>query len=963
MCAALLLAPWSTVPPASGGTKRADIHPEVLAALEDQEFVPVIALLRDDAAPLSAGAAAAGPYQEGKRAAAAVVNALQERTRASLAGLEPVLQQEIEAGNIKDYRALWIVNAFAASVNSKSLQRLAAQEQIREIRPDRRLSLDPSRLSLDPSLDSGTVLQGSGGTAAAEKPSEGTDAGTVSWNLNVINAPAVWQQGFTGENIVVAIMDTGVDPYHPALQHKYRGNLPGHDDSTSWFDATANGAAPADGGGPRDPHGHGTHMAGIIMGGSPQEPMGVAPGALWIGVNIFDNGHTWDSYITGAFQWLLAPGGNPANAPHIINCSWASRPAHASDYLHWEILHNLDQAGIFVSFAAGNNSIAGLGSPASYPHAFSAGALKKEGGNIKITDFSSRGPVNWQGMSFIKPEITAPGTDIRSAWLNGGHMALSGTSTAAAHVSGSAALLLQARPGLSPAEMAHKLKTAARWDPAWNALGERPNSTYGYGILDIAAAVTSADLPADALLFHDGAEEGVMHWHTTAQNPWKITREKLHEGNFSFADSPWGSYRNNASSWLTLGRPLHLCAYHLPVLSFWHSYDLSLGEAREDDAATVEISTDGQNWMRLHRFSGSSEGFRQSAFPLELPAGAHYLYIRFRLQSFGNGPGRGWYIDEIKVTAYPRPLTDLEELRIFAQRSMLGKGETTTIRAEALFCETQLRSLDPALLEWRSTNPAAAKVDKGTVTALAPGQTEISAAFAGKTARLSIAVIEVPAPAAVPPPGTYVNRVSVMLQSAMPGTRIHYTLDGSEPDRNSALYEEPISITATTQIKARAFLEDIPGKVAAFTYTISEGATLQGSLQLQHRPFSPINLEVYAVCQAEGTRYRIEEIDGEGYFSIELPLGRYTITARRPTYLPGVTGFALLEKGMLTLPPLILLAGDINNDGRIDLADLTILSLAYGTKPGMANWDLHADLNSDGQVNMMDLAILTGNYK
>jgi hypothetical protein len=293
---------------------------------------------------------------------------------------------------------------------------------------------------------------------------------------------------------------------------------------------------------------------------------------------------------------------------------------------------------------------------------------------------------------------------------------------------------------------------------------------------------------------------------------------------------------------------------------------------------------------------------------------------------------------------------------------VLGKGETTTIKAEALFCEAQFHPLDPALLAWHSTNPATAKVDKGTVTALAPGQTEISAAFAGKLARLSITVIEVPAPVAVPPPGTYVNRVGVMLQSAMPGTRIHYTLDGSEPDRSSALYEEPIYITATTQIKARAYLKDIPGKIATFAYTIREGATLQGSLQLQHRPFSLFNLEIFAICRADGTRYRIEEIDEEGNFSIALPLGRYTMTARRPTYLPGATSFALLEKGKLTLPPLILLAGDINNDGRIDLADLTTLSLAYGTTPGMVNWNSHADLNGDGQVDMTDLAILTGNY-
>jgi subtilisin family serine protease len=230
--------------------------------------------------------------------------------------------------------------------------------------------------------------------------------------------------------------------------------------------------------------GMGRMLAGVILGGTPEEPIGVAPGASWIGVNIFSRGIAWDSHITQAFQWLLAPGGDPKNAPHVVNCSWASRPEYVTDYLQWEILHNLERAGIFVVFAAGNNGTSGLGSPASYPHAFSVGAVQKAGDSFKAAGFSSKGPVKWQDVVYSKPEITAPGTNIRSTWLNNGYTVLDGTSLAAAHVSGAAALLLESKPGLTPLEIIHTLTQTAYWDPSWNEGGKRPDNSFGYGVLD-----------------------------------------------------------------------------------------------------------------------------------------------------------------------------------------------------------------------------------------------------------------------------------------------------------------------------------------------------------------------------------------------------------------------------------------------------------------------------------------------
>jgi hypothetical protein len=456
--------------------------------------------------------------------------------------------------------------------------------------------------------------------------------------------------------LLLAIMDTGVDLNHPALQGSYRGNFPGHSHATSWYDAAADNSPNTnspENSGPRDLNGHGTHIAGIILGGSPEEPLGVAPGACWIGVNIFTRGLAWDSHIIQAFQWLMAPGGDPQNAPRIINCSWASRPEYVTDYLQWEILHHLEQAGIFVVFAAGNNKTAGPGSPASYPHAFAVGAVQKEEDQIGIADFSSRGPVQWQGMSYLKPEITAPGVNIRSAWLNDDYITLDGTSLAAAHVSGAAALLLESNPQLSPFETGSILKQTASWDSSWEQNGKRPNNTYGFGTLDAYAAVRKNTLPPQEIIFSDDAEEGIMNWSTSPDTPWKITREKVYAGNLAFADSPWENYKNNTTSWLCLAKPLPIEEYHSPVLSFRHFHDLQKGNGKEDDYGYIEISPDGQNWVSLYRFSGSNGQFQPFSLPLNLPQDTESFYLRFRLQSNNNGPGKGWYLDNIAISALP----------------------------------------------------------------------------------------------------------------------------------------------------------------------------------------------------------------------------------------------------------------------------------------------------------------------
>ncbi|MDO9535910.1 MAG: S8 family serine peptidase [Bacillota bacterium] len=922
---------------------KTQISESVFAALEKEPFVRVIVVLKDKADFEE------NPASSTESNVKEVISKLQETASSSEEKIWPVIQDQISRGNILDYQTFWIVNAFSASINIDALNALSALSEIIHIRSERQYNLStPLNTPIEEDFE-----------MAYQPSTHQNETGQYPWNLELIKAPLVWNKGIFGKGVVVAVMDTGVDQNHPALKNSYRGNLEGHSHETSWYDATSDDSRKTT---PFDSNGHGTHVAGVILGGTPDEPIGVAPGASWIGVNIFSRGIAWDSHITQAFQWLLAPGGDPKNAPQIVNCSWASRPEYVTDYLQWEILHNLERAGIFVVFAAGNNGNSGPGSPASYPHAFSVGAVQKVGDSFKAADFSSKGPVKWQDVIYTKPEITAPGTNIRSAWLNNGYTVLDGTSLAAAHVSGASALLLESKPGLTPLEIIHTLTQTAYWDPSWNAGGKRPDNAYGFGVLDVYEAVNSHSFPTREIIFSDGAEEGIINWSTSPSNPWKITREKVHEGIFAFADSPWENYANNSHSWISLAAPLSLCGYHSPVLTIEHFFDLRTGKDKEDDYAYIEISTDGKNWAYLYRFFGTNEKYGPFSLPLNIPSGAENFYFRFRLKSNNNGPGMGWYIDNISISALPLSLEALERMVLSTDRTIIGTGDSLAIKANAIFCTKLSREIDAEFLEWSSSDSSVATIQDGNVQGISPGSTVIRGKFRGHTAEVKIEVIEIGFPAVQPDPGVYINTVSLQFLQTIPGSKIYFTLDGSEPNEQSHLYENTFVLDETKTVKARLYFSGIPGPVQTFNYTITEGSVVSGSLNIQGRSLPDHKTSVSFICNKEGHIFHVPNFSPEGKFSIELPLGTYRLVATRQQYLTKELKVNLQTKEGLQNVDLKLWAGDLNNDNRIDITDLTLLSLAYRTRPGDDHWNPLADLNGDAIVDIFDLTMLTQNY-
>ncbi len=444
------------------------IEPQLLKKLLQGETAPFIAYLKTQA-NVNAAIAAAGLSAQAQPDPLArrqiMVNALRQTANQSQAGVLQFLntpaagvsaQSALPAGNINP---LWIVNAVAATGPLETVLALAARSDVAIVRLDKQVQIDRpalSRFSRNRELI--------------------PHQQTAEWGISKIRADLVRNAlQIDGAGVVVANIDTGVDWLHPDLQTRYRGyagpgKTPNH--TGNWFDATGQGATY-----PADTNGHGTHTMGTMVG---QNGIGVAPGAQWIAARAFNGNSALNSWLHAAFQWVLAPNGNPALAPDVVNNSWGSSYS-ASEEFKTDIQHLLD-AGILPVFSAGNDGPGSgtVGSPGSLPEALAVGATDS---SDAIASFSSRGPSPW---SEIKPEVSAPGKNVRSTLPGGAYGTLSGTSMAAPHVSGLAALLFQADSSLrgDAARLESVLKsTAVRLGSAI------PNNDYGWGRVDAYSAV------------------------------------------------------------------------------------------------------------------------------------------------------------------------------------------------------------------------------------------------------------------------------------------------------------------------------------------------------------------------------------------------------------------------------------------------------------------------------------------
>lgn len=268
-----------------------------------------------------------------------------------------------------------------------------------------------------------------------------------------VKAPEVWAlqdnsaRQITGQGIRIAVLDTGVDYTHPALGGcigagckvvAARNTIANNDDVT-------------------DIHSHGTHVAATALG-KDNNGNGVAPDASLIAVKVLgDDGFGTDSSILAGLDFALDPDGDPAtdDGADVINLSLGG-PGNEHSPLS-QAVNAAVQSGAVVVVAAGNNyDYLSIGSPGAAKDAIT---VSNANANDQIDASSSRGPL--QDAAFLKPDLSAPGTDIMAATPGGGYQSKTGTSMAAPHVAGAAALLLQADPNLTPAQIKHKLVHSA----------------------------------------------------------------------------------------------------------------------------------------------------------------------------------------------------------------------------------------------------------------------------------------------------------------------------------------------------------------------------------------------------------------------------------------------------------------------------------------------------------------------
>ena len=430
------------------------VHPDLearLAKLAPDELLPVIVVLEEQA---NVGQASAHlPRNDRHGRGRAVVEALRATTQRGQGPVLGTLGSEQAQGRVRDVRPFWIFNGVAATAKEAAIRRLAAHKDVREVRFDAPIPAPRPR------------------PAAVASPAVSTES---AWNITQIRAPDVWAiaPGYDGTGIVVGSFDTGVDGTHPDLAPRYRGNH-----AISWFDPYHQHSTPFDN------NGHGTHTTGTMVAGAASGyNLGVAPGARWIAAKGWnDRDDATVSAFHQIFEWFLAPGGDPANAPHVVNNSWGQSPPDCyGDFLL--DVRALRAAGIFPAFASGNegpDASTALG-PGNLTEAFSVGATDFDDA---VADFSSRGPSQCDGA--IKPDISAPGVAILSTLPDDFYYELDGTSMATPHISGAAAVLLSIDPGLSVDELESALVLGA---VDVGAAG--PDNDTGVGRLDLLVSAS-----------------------------------------------------------------------------------------------------------------------------------------------------------------------------------------------------------------------------------------------------------------------------------------------------------------------------------------------------------------------------------------------------------------------------------------------------------------------------------------
>ena len=523
-----------------GGSVAPNLKDALISAGPD-DLVPIVVLMEEFPERKKLLAEVHGLSAEGRRAhVVSSLKGLAERTQ------RPVFDAlAYESDEIRDVRILWGVNGVALEATPRVVERLAELPEVRWVlhdhgRPHPGSDADPTETMIELSrspLRHGTGWQpvnhadGSGPTGG-DVSGPNPDA-TVAGEVVAMGAQQVWQElGYTGAGVIVAVIDSGVDPTHPDLADHIWTNLGevpgngldddgnGHVDDTWGWDFCADTLPVVDS--------HGTQVAGQVAGdGTGGTVTGMAPDAelMSLGIDCDTPSASWE-----ASDYAIAHGA------HIITQSYSWWWTDQPDYEGFRRQTDTElAAGVIHTNSAGNSATNldrpvpyNISTPANCPAPWlhpdqtlvggisSTLAIGNISWNTDLIDISSSlGPAAWEDiqantdpdyphpmaleyqdypyengaqMGLIKPDLSAYGTGTTATCPGPYYCGFSGTSSATPHVSGTLALMLQANPGATPEELAEVLMTTAehRGDPG-------KNNIYGTGLLQTYAAVLAVE--------------------------------------------------------------------------------------------------------------------------------------------------------------------------------------------------------------------------------------------------------------------------------------------------------------------------------------------------------------------------------------------------------------------------------------------------------------------------------------
>jgi len=664
------IAPWVVAQTANG---------------QQAEFFIVLA----DQVDLSGAAALRTKNEKGRFVHDALWNKSQTTQRAILRWLR-------EHG--VDHRSFYIVNAILVKGTREIAEALAR-------RPD------VARIEGNPQIQNELPEPAS----AVETSTKPKTPATIEPGIAYTHAPDVWALGFRGQGITVAGADTGERWTHNALKPHYRGwDGQNADHDYNWHDSIHDGVGNPCGNDspePCDDNGHGTHTIGTVVGDDGAgNQIGMAPGAKWIGCRNMDQGNGTPARYIECMEFFLAPypvngnpnQGDPLKAPDITSNSWVCPPSEGCSVNTLQAAVEAQAAaGIMMVVAAGNagsNCSTVQDPPSFYEASYTVGALTT--GTDTIASFSSRGPVTIDGSNRIKPDITAPGTNTRSSYntSDNAYASLSGTSMATPHIAGAMALLWCARPDLRHDiagsrtlvdNAAHVISSTQCGDPG------PPNNVYGWGRVDISAAVGPTPSPNPScsppcllpVVFSenfDGVTPPALppDWEAAnSQGPppfWVTSNSGVPippadtPPNAAFIDDPAEVSDKRLDS-------LHFILFG-PQLTFRQTFNLEASSEDPNlgfDGGVLELSTDDGNTFQdilaaggsfamggynriisadrgspiagRQAWSGNSGGLITTV--VNIPWFGAQGRLRWRMASDTSGSGEGWRVDTVNITA------------------------------------------------------------------------------------------------------------------------------------------------------------------------------------------------------------------------------------------------------------------------------------------------------------------------